>query len=310
MLFPLARALMDYGRFPQEVNAYHPDQGLNQFFARTALVSPTVDALTLEQKESVLSDFYDRVSAELEAILPNKLIKLAIHTYDPRNACGTARSPVSLLMVPEHYQHFSCLPDGAFDPLFPHTLGEFTANRLLVYRIAFTLENAGIPVSLNLPYTLPTGSVEVRAQVWLFIQWLRAQFEAEYPETQHQVNFQQVWKYLANTNARRPETRAWRHSLAQLNLETIYSTYYQAYEQIQQYLHQPKHDLVNSYKFSTQRPSCIAIEIRKDFLFDCHKDYQKRALHENRLQTLIQALTDSIHTYLTVDYPYNHPIYA
>ncbi|MCI0562708.1 MAG: hypothetical protein MN733_29865 [Nitrososphaera sp.] len=268
-IVPLARVVMDYGRFPQPVYQYQARTSLDGFFNRTSFNSPVADQITGEEKEKILSAYYDRVSESFEALLPTKLIKLAIHTYDERNIIGTPRAPVGLLTVPKHYQDESCIPSGAFDPLFPDTLGEFTASRRLTYELAVRLEDTGFSTALNLPYTLPTGSVEVRSQVWSFMCWLQKNFEASHlPKSdQERHSLDQIWKMLKNTNARRPTTLLYRKCL-NANSEEVKQLLpegmRQAYNWVHRFLADNFEDLVLNYKFSSRRLNSIAIEVRKD----------------------------------------------
>lgn len=158
----IARCLMDFGRFPGETTpgASH----LNRF----AINDPSVRFLAHDQKRELLSGFFDPISSQIEALLSDCRLKIAVHTYDRLNETGTERPLVSLIYRSQGYQTLNRMPYGVFDHIYPDHLGEFTVDRRLVARISLELEKRGVTVAYNHPYALPEGSVEVRSQVWFF----------------------------------------------------------------------------------------------------------------------------------------------
>ena len=52
---------------------------------------PFAQWLDYDQKRSLLEDHYDVISNQMEEQLRGKLLKIAIHTYDPYNDSGTER---------------------------------------------------------------------------------------------------------------------------------------------------------------------------------------------------------------------------
>lgn len=266
-----ARVFVEVGRFPQRLYRRPSLTPLDQPFNRIAFTEPYSARLNDEEREAALSAYYDPACDVLEQLVATKRVKIAIHTYDATNQSGTPRPEVSLIHIPKDYQDNSCLPEGAFDPLFPHALAESTASPKLVYLLALTLQKGGVHAFTNLPYTLPAGSIEVRANVWHYMQHLRQQYEHSYPDYQQSEPHQQIWQMLSNTNARRVTTRQLRAQLQRANGTD--STLHQAYKHIQQFTEEQGETRVNTYKYAPNRPDFLAIEVRKDLLF---KQYHTR----------------------------------
>ncbi len=263
----IARVLMDFGRFPGSTHkgAGHLD--------RFAISHPFSEMLSHDQKSRVLTHYYDRISAGYEDAVRGHFLKIAVHTYDKRNASGTVRPQVSIVTRSDAYQTHSKLPVGTFDPMFPDILVEFCADRILRDRISLTLERSGIPCEHNYPYALPEGSIEVRAQVWYFFMFLRAEFEAEFPDTAEDPAFQRVWDMLLDTNlrdARSDTLRSYIHMFRRAPRSRLsnFQTSRDAYFRIKDFLDRGGQKVVEQYRFSPNRPSTLGIEVRKDLVWE------------------------------------------
>ena len=263
----VARVLMDFGRFPGATpkGAGHLD--------RFAINHPFSTLLSHDQKAKVLSQYYDRISLGYEEAVRGHFVKIAVHTYDKRNASGTVRPQVSIVTRSDAYQTHSKLPVGTFDPMFPDILVEFCADRILRDRISLTLERTGIPVEHNYPYALPEGSIEVRAQVWYFFTFLRAEFEHERPETVGNPAFKRVWDMLLDTNlrdARSDTLRSFIHMFRRAPRSGLkgFQEAREAYFQIRAFLDRNEQEVVEQYRFSPNRPSTLGIEVRKDLVWE------------------------------------------
>ena len=186
----LARVVMDFGRFPG-VSARS-----EQYLLRHSIFAPLQDLLDGDARHEILARYYDTISHGLVQHFAERRITLGVHTYDRRNKSGTVRPELSLISRSLSYQQTSSLPHYIFDPLFPAILGESTCDRRLVYRMALALELEGRRTALDYPYTMPEGSVEMRAQVWFFFRHLRDLFTTHRPETRDQPAFQRVWQML------------------------------------------------------------------------------------------------------------------
>ena len=186
----LARMVIDFGRFPGVSSRGE------QYLLRHAIFAPLQDLLSGESRHEILSRYYDAISNDLVQHFAHRKVTLGIHTYDRHNKSGTVRPELSLISRSLSYQQTSSLPSTIFDPLFPHVLGESTADRSLVYRMALALEQSGRRTALDYPYTMPEGSVEMRAQVWFFFRHLRDAFLAHHPETRDQPAYQRIWQML------------------------------------------------------------------------------------------------------------------
>lgn len=296
----IARVLMDYGRFPGMTR--HGADHLGRF----ALNYPFSELLSYDQKRAVLEECYDVISAGMERAVRGKVIKIAIHTYDRCNSSGTVRPQISLVTRASSYQANSRMPFGVFDGLFPDVLGEFTCNRVLRDRISLTMEKAGLPVAHNYPYLLPEGSIEVRAQVWFFFDYLRRRFEALYPATREVLPYRMVWGLLMDTNLRDSESEVLRSYLhmfrrAPRGQEELFRQAADAYEAVCAFL--ASTDIVEEYRHSLHRPSCMGIEVRKDLVWNF--DARGRPLGPNLegVTKVAQTLARAIYVYLTEDRP-------
>ena len=297
----LARALLDFNRFPGASR-----QG-DDHLGRLAINPPFTDKLSYELKHTLMSEYYDTISHRMDDAVSNKLVKIAVHTYDQLNESGTERPALSLITRPESYQLSASLPWGTFDPLFPSILGEFMASRVLTYRIALSLEKRNVPVSLNFPYLLPDGSVELRSQVWYYFQHLRRHFEAGpgYADVDTESAFELVWAMLMDTNARSSASLAFREYVhafrrAPRGLEPYFDRGRGAYDILRAYLRDHWKELVDDYRYSKFRPSSLAIEIRKDYLWELEHG-RPTALYVDRARRAVEGIAEGIREYLHTD---------
>jgi hypothetical protein len=262
----IARVLLDFGRFPGETPA-----GADHL-ARFAINYPFSNLLDFAHKRKVLERWYDGCSDALDAVVKGRSVMLGMHTYDPHNESGTGRPDVSIITRPIGYQVDSRMPVGVFDPLFPDVLAEYTADLVLRDRISITLEKAHIRVAHNYPYCFPEGSVEVRSQVWFFFDWLRQRFEEARPETVGDLPFEMVWDMLLNTNLRSSESDALRSYVHLFRRPprgraAIFRRAVSAYRQVSAFVNRDDRALVERYRRSSERPSSMAIEVRKDLVY-------------------------------------------
>ena len=295
-----ARCLLDFGRFPgiTKEGASH--------LGRFAINHPFASLLNYHQKQSLLESYYDTISSEMEQYLQNRLLKIAIHTYDPYNASGTLRPEVSLVTRMLGYQLESRMPIGVFDPLYPDILAEFTVDRILRDRISLTLEKKGIPVAHNYPYLLPEGSIEVRHQVWRFFKWLQAHFEERYPKTALKESYQAVWNMLQDTNLRSAEASTLRSVLHLFRkppvdgrLETTEAIH--AYHHIADFVHTDNDAVVEEYRLSPSRCMALGIEVRKDLIWKLDSSGNPIELAPDRGLFIAEQIGNAIITYLNDD---------
>ncbi len=296
----LARVLMDFGRFP---GSSHSEHGHLQRFA---INIPFADFLDHDQKHHVLETHYDGISDAMDDVVRNRVIKIAIHTYDPRNASGTLRPHMSIATRAHAYQHDSRMPFGVFDALYPDILGEYTCDRILRDRLSLTLEKSGIPVAHNYPYLLPEGSIEVRSQVWFFFEHLKNEFEERYPETMGEGGFDLVWEMLHDTNLRSTDSAALRayihaYRLPPESLRADFKDALRAYERVVEFLRSDEREIIDRYRFSPLRPSSMAIEVRKDLICSFDDDGRPTELRPANVQKIGQAIAKAIATYLRED---------
>ena len=293
-----ARCLMDFGRFPGSTR-----EGATHL-SRFAINQPFSSRLGLRQKRDLLRDHYDIISDVLGEHLQGKLLKIAVHTYDRYNHSGTERPEVSLVTRSEGYQKDNQLPFGVFDPLFPHSIGEFTVDRILRDRISLTLEKNRIPVAHNYPYLLPDGSVEVRHQVWSFFAWLQEKYSATYPGTIENEAYIRVWDMLLDTNLRSAQASAIRSILHMYRnpprgTEVFYDNIVQAYMSIKNFMKDKA--LVEEYKNSPSRAMSFGIEVRKDLLWEFNAYGEPVRLKPDRGLFIADKIAEAITIYLCTD---------
>jgi len=297
----LARALLDFNRFP----GVSPDDA--DHLGRLAINPPFSSRLSFEQKSELVTGYYDTISTGIDTAVAGRLIKIAIHTYDTHNESGTERPAVSLINRPLSYQLQGSIPGGAFDPMFPQIIGEFMASRVLTFRMALSLEKAQVPVSLNYPYLLPDGGVEIRSQVWFFFRHLKTAYEAAhaYHDDTETAAFQLVWNMLLDTNTRSSASMAFSEYLHAFRrppkgLGDYFERGRAAYESIDRFLHANWEVLVENYRHSDRRPSSLAVEVRKDFLWEL-QDGRPTHLKVDDAERAVIAMADGIEHYLRED---------
>jgi hypothetical protein len=299
----IARALMDFNRFPGSTPPGHTAP-----LERLAVSEPFNYALDHSTKTKLLVKYYDEISDAVEKELhSNKLIMIAVHTYDEHNASLTRRPHLSLLSSMMGYQRDSKMPYGVFDPLYPDVLGESTCSRILRDRLALNLERTGFRVAHNHPYPLPEGSMEVRAQVWFFFNYLKQRIELEHPETKDNESYMLVWRMLLNTNLRLAEGEALRsylHRFRKVSKEELphYRRARDAYEHVSRFL--AATDVVMDFRRSKERPSSIGLEVRKDLIgsFDAQGHPLPLTAEQDEKATLIgNVIAGAITTYFETD---------
>jgi len=301
-----ARSLMDFGRFPgiTPPGADH--------LHRYAINYPFSRKLSHQQKHKLLTTHYDRISSDLERALKGKRIKIAVHTYDKRNPTQFERPAVSLLTRPFDFQHLTANPFSYFDPCFPSKVIEYTADRLLRTRIAQTLEEASVHTADNFPYSLPDGSVEVRAQVWYFFQHVRACYTASLPPrpislAQEKCPREMVWEMLLDTNLRSTESQALRGYIHMFRTppesqRQLFQAAREEYELIRRFITKEYEFLVNEYRESSRRPSTLLIEVRKDLVWNFSNGYPVGPRTDNA-RFIARKLALAISQYLKEDRP-------
>jgi hypothetical protein len=295
----LARVVMDFNRFPgsSPARAHHLD--------RLAITPPLSRVLSYEHKREVLERYYDRISSGMERAMEGKLLKIAVHTYDERNPSRTRRPEVSVLTRSHSYQVHSRLPFGVFDPLFPDELVASSADAILRDRITLTVEKLGTTVEQNYPYSFPDGSIEIRAQVWLFFQYARRLFLERYPEREGRPHYQRVWEMLLNTSHRRAESEVlfgylhrFRRPSHGAGAEMAASR--RAYEAIRDFMH--SEDLAQRYLTAPERVNILGIEVRKDLVW-CFEDGEPVGPDEDSAKQIAHRIAQGVRAYFRHDRP-------
>ena len=296
----IARVLMDYGRFPGSTT------GSAKHLDRRAINLPFSELLAYSQKKRLLESVYDEISDGYDKIVPGKLIKLAVHTYDPRNKSGVRRPPVSLITRVKGYEADAQPSEPHFDPLWPSILGEFTAHRVLRNRVALTVEKAGFGCGHNWPYLLPEGSIEVRSQVFNFFRRLRERFQEANPETVRMPPYERVWEMLEDTNLRDSESEQLRSYLhhfrrAPRGREQAFEDSRAAYEHVGGFVQADGRSFIDQYRFSPDRPSALGIEVRKDLVYEFDSQGRPVAPRPEQAAAVAEVIARGVTTYLRED---------
>lgn len=296
----LARVVMDFGRFPgsSSIGA--------EYLRRHALFPPIEHLLDEGRRHELLVRYYDEASRAFVDHFAGQRLTLAVHSYDPHNTTDTLRPEVSLVARSLEYQMTSTMPPYIFDPLFPPELCESTCQRLLTYQALADLERGGWHTALNYPYIMPEGSVEIRAQVWLFFSYLRDQFLRAHPHARDQPAYQRIWQLLLDvvrrsTDAERLRGYLHRYRDAPRDFRGLFADARRAYGEVRRFLEENREDLMARYRFSGRRTSCLGIEVRKDLL--CDVDRQARSVRlradaDERARRIARDLAPAVLSFL------------
>ncbi len=296
----LARVVMDFGRFPGTSSVGE------EYLRRHALFPPLEHRFSEDARHEILRRYYDGAAQAFVQFFAGPRITLSVHTYDPLNLTGTRRPQVSLVTRSLEYQQTSTMPPYIFDPLFPPELCEATCERLLTYQALADLESDGWHTALNYPYIMPEGSVEIRAQVWLFFRYLRREFTRSFPETRDLPGYQRVWQLLfdvirRSTDAERLRGYLHRYREPPRGAEKLFAEARHAYGEVRRYLEANRDLLLDGYRFSGDRLSCLGIEVRKDLL--CEIDRQRGRVRphadaENNARRIAACIAPAVRSYL------------
>jgi len=299
----IARVLLDFNRFPGSTTPGNRDP-----LERLAINDPFSSLLDHQEKMEVLG-LYDRVSDLFEEHwLSGNILMLGVHTYDERNPSQTIRPDLSLVTCSAAYLKESRMPYGVFDQMYPDVLAESACSRVLRDRVSLDLERARFRVLHNHPYALPEGSVEVRAQVWYFFDYLRRRYTEACPETRDCAAHALVWSMLLNTNLRIHEAetlRSYLHRFRRLpdGEGARYRAAQLAYDRVRAFLEAST--VLNDYRRARERPSCMAMEVRKDLVNDLdpktHHPGPLTAKNEERAKRIGDVIAGAIRTYFDQD---------
>jgi hypothetical protein len=261
----LARIVMDFGRLPgsSDEKARH--------LLRYCFFPPLAGHFSEQQKYDLLETHYDAISQRIAIHSLDTKITLAVHSYDELNETGTLRPEISLLSRLLEYSAESTLPPDVFDPLCPpDLLEEAASHRGLTYQILQSLERGGHQTALNYPYLMPAGATEMRSQVSFFFRHLRRHFLQAFPETRDELAFRLVWRMLLDVDQRYADAARLRgflhryHGAPEGHRETFLEAR-EGYAKIKHFL-EDNAPLVDDYRNSSERPSSLGLEVRKDLL--------------------------------------------
>lgn len=299
----IARSLLDFGRFP---GCTSPEKKMfmERHMNRLSINPPFTQLLNYEEKKLLLRE-YDTISDKFEEIVPKATLQIGIHTYDKENPTysedqltGTVRPLASVIYRSLAYQMRTHMPYGLFDPLFPDELSEFTADPVLIDLISLELQRADIRVAHNFPYSFPSGSVEVRAQIWTFFQYLKEIFTKENPDTKEIDSYKNIWRMFLDTNLRDGDSEIYRSFIHKYRTppkgyEQKCSEALAAYHDVQGFLQKNELKILNDYRNDKSRFNSIAIEVRKDFIWD----FEEMGPIDENVEKVATHFANAINTY-------------
>ncbi len=296
----LARVAMDFGRFPGTSSVGE------EYLRRHALFPPLEHHLSEETRYEILRRYYDGAAQAFARYIAGLCVTVSVHTYDPLNLTGTRRPQVSLVARSLEYQQTSTMPPYIFDPLFPPELCEATCERLMTYQALADLERGGWYTALNYPYIMPEGSVEIRAQVWHFFRYLRREFTGAFPETRDLPGYIRVWQLLFDVIRRSADAerlRGYLHRYREVprGAEKLFAEARHAYAEVGRFLSSNRDLLLDGYRFSGDRLSCLGIEVRKDLLCDVDRArgrVRPRADAEDNARRIAACIAPAVRSYL------------
>ena len=213
----------------------------------------------------------------MEEQLRGKLLKIAIHTYDPYNDSGTERPHVSLVTRTIGYQLESRMPFGVFDPLYPDILAEFTVDRVLRDRISLTLKKIASLSLIIIHIFFPK-------EVQRFVTWYGVSFHGfsnalrmptlRQLEILHMVGYGRCYK-IPTSDLHKQENyvvfftcidvRRWKQPDYTNILSMPIATY-------TSFVSQDNKKIVTEYRNSQERCMSLGIEVRKDLVWKFDKD--------------------------------------
>ncbi len=296
-----ARVLLDFGRFPgtSRSGADH--------MSRFAITHPFSEHLDHKQVQDLLESHYDVISEGMDETLRDRLLKIAIHTYDARKPGRSRRPAVSILTRFHGLTDAPGNPLRLFDASCPAEIVEMTTDPILRSRLLLHLEEAAIYAAENYPYTLPEGSVEVRAMVWYFFRHVREQFVHRMTHLDHGPAAERVWNMLMDTNLRSADCYALRGFLHMYRRpakedEALFLQARDYYEEVAAFISEHRETLVRDWLQSTLRPSSLILEVRKDLVFDYEGSRPVRPRIQDA-QYIARVFAAAIQQYLVEDRP-------
>lgn len=304
----LARLMLDFARFPGCSRPGAPH------LLRKSIFPPMAELLSPETKHRLLDRYYESIDRDLERRFAGKALIVAVHTYDKVERPVTYRPEVSLVTGTLASQPYATPAPGrlfrdpvhGYDPLYPMRLCDAACDPLLSCRMAFDVEQSGRHVSINYPYAMADGCVEVRTQVRCFFRYLRRRFEEAFPGSRDRTPHRRVWEMLLDVTGRSIGGGALRRYIhrgrrAMPERERLFADARDAYCEIARFLAENEAELLRDYRFARERPSSLALEIRKDLLCEFDAEGRVLGLRSDADQTardLARQLAGAITSYL------------
>ena len=148
----------------------------------------------------------------------------------------------------------------------------------------------------------------MRAQVWRFFNFLQKAFLDAHPRTAEDPAFQAIWAMLKDTNRRNAQSmllRAYLHQFQRppIGEEGHFEKAQLAYDRVEDFLNADNRSLVRKYRYAPWRPSAMAVEIRKDLVFDFDDNGHPVGGPLENAARIGDAIAAAVRVYLDEDKP-------
>lgn len=302
---PLARVILDAGRFP----GVSP-QGVPAS-TRLAVSPPVADLISGETKHHLIVRYYDTIAQGLAQWMEDARIVLNVRTYMPDGPRCRPASSIQIVNRRMRYPAQDPSTERVFDPLFPATLFGPNCNRSLMLQTVVDQAPDARAARLDHAYAMHEGSVEIRTQVRAFFRFLRRRFNEAFPHTRDDIAYRKTWEMLLDITRRSLDAellRGYLHSYreAPADRRALFADARRAYVEIGRFLDLHEETLVHGYRFSTERPSCITVEVREDLFYELDLErgtVRRRADALANARTVAQGIAPLVLEHLHAFFP-------
>jgi hypothetical protein len=306
----IARSLLDHGRFPGHSAATdsHLDRralgpGVGKLFSEEGR-----RRLLRELHAPVWQALRQRLAAAFEAPAqrdrPAPRLRIAIHTFDPEGG-GRPRPELSLLTLPTSCKTRGRLPPELYDPLVPPQVAACSVDPRLRDALSSAISRRGFSVTLDDPYTLPDGSLEVRALVWTYLEFLRRRFaaaRAHVPASARAPGSELLWQIVSDVSLERFPTASFPAYRGSRHLEParrdLLDQAAEVYEQLTAFA--TREDVGTAYLASPIRLSTLVLEVRKDLVWSFDDQGCPRGPRPEAAREIAAAIGEGVRESLAV----------
>ncbi len=252
-----ARVFLDLGRYAGVQSHSH------QALLRPAIYGPVARWFSPEQSEQLLEGYYRGFEQLIDNFLQGSRLKLAIHSYDRIGADGRLRPELSLITHYRVQEKQRAEPN----PLLPEQLLNSTVDPQLCHSLVDSLTKGGYRVSLNDPYTLPAGAVELRYLARQFFRFLN-RYQLKISSGEPKSLQKQLFESYLDSGLLSLTSRA----LFSEEIVHVPGADIRALQGFHQQLMEQKRlqeeEWISQFRNSPEFVQCLVIEVRKDLVWD------------------------------------------